>query len=537
MSTFADGMRMGQSAYQQVIDNSRQAEKDARDAQTFQDAQTELAYQRKQRTGIDEAITAQQGLATNGKYQGGNTSGFSDGSAEMLYNQDGQKNLDDTASYANVENRRFGLSTPDYKTSTPATAGAPAIPTVQSRAASQLEIEQGYGNIAALQKDVAGMRASTANQKTLRYDEGYSTHLKAWDTMDDTAKGALIKKLSDDTGVKGNGNWTPGTGKLAGYMTYLPPTGDAVKLSNKEAGQLYALTNLMEVDPTRARAEMDKVSDKVASLASHAFEAQTKGVTANNTAVHYAETGDIGRKKIEQDREYAQGALGIRRSEVAAKAKEADPKLVAESNRLAQLYDDATTPGEQAKIKTQFNMVQGQIATSLGKTMQLNDRSGGKPQMSPEMQQKYRDAMQSLGPNTSKPGSTGDSKYQSDKRFIDDLYGVQQTGGAQRVEAPALPSASPGGLKTTSGNHNTATQPQVQTVDKASRIRDIDMRMGLKGIDPEVYLQLSQERDQLVGGIQRFGLNRPPQQYRWNGGASEGIGSGTTDFGNYQGLN
>ena len=71
-------------------------------------------------------------------------------------------------------------------------------------------------------------------------------------------------------------------------MNYLPPGGDPIKLSAKEAGDLYTLSNLMQLDPIRARAEMDKVSDKVRAVAAQAFTAQSQGVTANNQATRFA---------------------------------------------------------------------------------------------------------------------------------------------------------------------------------------------------------------------------------------------------------
>lgn len=336
-----DGLKLGLNIGQRWIDNDRQKAQDARDQADFQARQDEQAYQKSQRVGVDNAIAAQQGLQANGVYTGGNTSGLSEGSARMLYESGGQKAVDDTASYANVENRRFGLDA-GYKTSMPAEAGGAATPTVQGRAASQLEIERGFGNIAAAQKNVAGMQASQQNQTRLKYDEGYTTYRKTWDTMDDAAKGDLIKKLSDDTGVKGYGTWTPGKGKTAGYMTYLPPSGDPIKLSNKEAGELYALTNLMEVDPARARAEMSKASDKVEALAMHAFEAQTKGVTANNTAAHYAEQGEIGRSNAgstrmnaETNRDYKNQMVDISRDKAAAAGGKGADALWAKAEEVA----------------------------------------------------------------------------------------------------------------------------------------------------------------------------------------------------------
>lgn len=168
----------------------------------------------------------------------------------------------------------------------PMPATAPQQP--EWRKATGLELNDAQARLAAAKGDIAGMEALRLGRKGIEFEEGYKKHFEDWNKMDDAAKGALIDKLSLDSGVRGFGSWVPGKGKQAGYMNYLPPGGDPIKLSAKEAGDLYVLSNLMAVDPMRARAEMDKVSDKVRAVAAQAFEAQTKGVTANNTAAHYA---------------------------------------------------------------------------------------------------------------------------------------------------------------------------------------------------------------------------------------------------------
>ena len=183
------------------------------------------------------------------------------------------------------------------------------------RPATDLDLNRLQATLAAARGDVQGMEALRLGRKGIEYEEGYKKHLDDWNKMDDAAKGELINRLSYDTGVRGFGTWTPGKGKQAGYMTYLPPTGDPIKLSANEARDLYALTNLMQVDPLRARGEMDKVSDKVRAVAAQAFDAQSKGVTANHQATRFANADandaaklGVEREKLGATREYY-GAL------------------------------------------------------------------------------------------------------------------------------------------------------------------------------------------------------------------------------------
>lgn len=181
-------------------------------------------------------------------------------------------------------------------------------------------------------------RADTREQRVEDYDEAYKKHLKTWNDMGDDEKSALISKLSYDTNVKGFGTWVPGKGKQAGYMTYLPPGGDPIKLSNAEASQVYALTNLMQVDPTRARAEMEKVSANVRAMAAQAFEAQTRGINASNTAAHYANTD-----------QYQLGLLGIQRDEAARRKELSD----------LQIGEIKTARANNEKARSLLEQIQG----------------------------------------------------------------------------------------------------------------------------------------------------------------------------------
>lgn len=178
----------------------------------------------------------------------------------------------------------------------PMPAAAPQQP--EWRKATGLELNDAQARLAAAKGDIPGMEALRLGRKGIEFEEGYKKHFEDWNKMDDAAKGALIDKLSLDSGVRGFGSWVPGKGKQAGYMNYLPPGGDPIRLSAKEAGDLYVLSNLMQVDPIRARAEMDKVSDKVRAVAAQAFDAETKGVTANNQATRFANADELGRLEL-----------------------------------------------------------------------------------------------------------------------------------------------------------------------------------------------------------------------------------------------
>lgn len=189
-----------------------------------------------------------------------------------------------------------------------APASAPLGLRPEYRPATDLDLNRLRGIVADAKGDVAGAEALRLGRKGIEFEEGYKRYTDEWSKMDDAAKSALIDKLSLDSGVKGFGSWVPGKGKQAGYMNYLPPGGDPIRLSAKEAGDLFVLSNLMQIDPMRVRTEMDKVSDKVRAVAAQAFDAQTKGVTANNQATRFANADANDSARLAATREYY-GAL------------------------------------------------------------------------------------------------------------------------------------------------------------------------------------------------------------------------------------
>lgn len=198
----------------------------------------------------------------------------------------------DQATSALDEAARRGVVQPDteesFNAAVEATGRGLPMPAPNYRQATDLELNQLGMRLAAAKGDYTGLASARTDRKGLQYEDGYKTHAKAWNEMDDDAKQELLKRMSLDANIPGYGTWVPGKGKQQGYMNYMPPGKDVVKLSANEARDLYVLSNLMEVDPLRARAEMDKVSDRVRGIAKDVFDAQTKGVTANNTATHYA---------------------------------------------------------------------------------------------------------------------------------------------------------------------------------------------------------------------------------------------------------
>jgi hypothetical protein len=290
-TAFQSGFKLGGDAYNQSQRN-RLAEqelelakgRDARAAEEFEQRREEYQRQRTKNAEVD-SITQQltRPNAENYSLARGMAPATGLRTTEAMPSDAG-----DTASVPPIGGLRM-----------PAQGGAAAAtglrtPTMTDRpmtfnaAPTGASAEELLGRISLVKGDTAGFRASQANAKNFKYEDGLKSQYAAWDAMTDDDRFKLVDKISLDQGIPGNGTWVAGKGKQPGYMNWTPPGKDPIKLSAKEARDLYALTNLMDVDPIRARAEMDKVSAQVRALAKDTFDTQSKGVTANNQATRFA---------------------------------------------------------------------------------------------------------------------------------------------------------------------------------------------------------------------------------------------------------
>lgn len=180
----------------------------------------------------------------------------------------------------------MGLQAPEPSTRQPTFNAAP----------TGASAEELLGRMALLKGDTAAYRASQEAARGFRYADAYKNARQSWDAMSNDEREALISKASYDTNIPGFGTWVPGKGKTEGYMNYMAPGKDPVKLSAGEAREIYALTQAMEHDPMKARADLEKASDKVRSVLKDSFEAQTKGIAQNNlTTYHVSDLAEKGR--------------------------------------------------------------------------------------------------------------------------------------------------------------------------------------------------------------------------------------------------
>lgn len=234
------------------------------------------------------------------------------------------------------------------------------------RKATDLEFNQAFQREALARGDMPGLQTLRTAGKGFEYDDAFTTGNAEWDKKTDAEKASLIKQYSYDQNVRGHGNWVAGKGKTEGYMNFMPESGDPVQMSNKEARALFSLVGAMNIDPARARKEMEGVSDKVRLVAKELFETQTKAAKEVNDTRKDQGMLAIQQQQADQTGAYYKGTLAR-----GGGGREADPKLVARNNELYTQLTAEEDPAKRKLIERQLQVVQTQIATSLGKPMML----------------------------------------------------------------------------------------------------------------------------------------------------------------------
>ena len=283
---------------QLAIQNQRQAEKDERQRLLWEREDQRYNDEQAKQAQVDEQLTNLRKLNESGRVG----AGLHMPSASFEAPQQAAEGFTAPAQLGR------GLTVGDAATG----FDAPVLQ-AQGRKARESDYEAILGNVAAIKGDVAGLRASRQAMKTAKYGEAIADAYGEWDSMDDAARAKLVEEASYSRRIPGFGTYVPGKGKMTGYMAYMAPTGDHVKLSPTETRELYAINKATEFDPTAGRAELEKASDKVRAIMLQSFQAQTQGVQVNNTAAHYANQDELGRQRLA----VSQSDLGLRRQQAS----------------------------------------------------------------------------------------------------------------------------------------------------------------------------------------------------------------------------
>jgi hypothetical protein len=285
MGSFADGMKMGQNAYQQSLDNERQAAKDAREKviQGREDA----TYNRAQAQIADEDSAVQQYglLTTQGKRNDAGVQA-NDADFDMAVQATGQ-----------------GLPMPTQ------------MPVQQEwTKATDLDKNQGLQGISRARRDWNGVASLQKEEKGLQWDQTFGQRLKDYAGTEEQIGAAAVHLNSNSKRVSMGDPDKNGIVRVS----VVKPDGraDFMKLSKQDQAQLYAAAGMMEQDPQRALTIMSGVNKELAAAVA----------ADNGIAFKLAEAGDRSAGRVETARH----------------------NRVGESNDSARLAIARTTAGQQS---------------------------------------------------------------------------------------------------------------------------------------------------------------------------------------------
>lgn len=267
----------GLGTYLKMKDVERADAKEKRDQETFDYLKDQREREQAKQRRTDAAIQDYAGLADG--VVDTNTSGFSDPSAAMLHKQGGQQLVDETASYANLENARMGIK-PSY-----ATAGEGGAPTVTRRQATPVDRAAAFEKIAIAKGDVAGIeKAAQAKQKAI------------WDAEDmDAAK--LV--MTNPTGPEAQAllglvkQSIPGSDIALDPKTgmYVGKIADKdVSLSPAQLGQLAVVRNQIGRGDANALSTLAGIDKDLAGAGAGIWKTQVEMAKFNNEAINKGAT-------------------------------------------------------------------------------------------------------------------------------------------------------------------------------------------------------------------------------------------------------
>ena len=519
MGAFQSGFSMGQSAYQNAQENQLRREQGDRENEAAKRESEKYARVTKIQANTDAAEDAVTALRSgvSGAQQGQltQTYGLKPSQVAASVQQGGAEGL---------RAKLAGYDQPDaYDMQSAPALSAPSVSGVAApqglaparftaadlkvQQASPYEMERAMGNVAAAKGDMEGLRVSNLAAKTHLYDETYAKHIKSWGELTDDKKTDLAQKLSESNGFKGYGSYVLPSGKSPGYMNFMAPGKDTIKLSDAETGKLFALSQLMETDSSRARKEMDESSDKIRAVAAVAFDKATAGATLHNTTQFHKDTAISQRISANASATSARAAVtsagaavttaGAAVTNAGANVQRAQTESDYKNKQIGVI--DATQANREVAAEYQDKFSQltpeeqmGPKGKGLTRLFNLSNAKNGVAVSSREADPgKVMDALKAAV-------ESGAFKTPQEARiYVDQLFGLKKP---VPLVNPGLQSANNGtgagtGLKTQGGNPSAPATPNAPKAFYSPTFSDLQFNQAAEkagytssmGNDGEVY--------------------------------------------------
>ena len=305
--------------------------------------------------------------------------------------------------------------------------GGGAIP---KRAASRRDMLDARKNIAVAAQDYGSLGKLEEESRGVEWDDTFAKHIKGYsgspEQIADAAKHintnskAITLHDPDKQGFR--------------QMSVVAPDGTAtlLKLGKHDQAQLWAASQMMDLDPQRALAIMHGIDKNLAAAVAAENGIVDKVGQHQNTMAY-----NKGQLAIANER------TGIARAAAGSKTRELDQQTVEKLNNLSAQISEERDHKARAILEAQYRREFAQAATKLGKVLQPQGERAPKPEFTPK---DVGDEIQRL------QGFREFSKTPYDvlrQKAIENLSGVQSRGlddsvyGSAPKQAPAAAIQKP----------------------------------------------------------------------------------------------
>jgi len=280
MSSFTDGMRMGQMAAQMAIDNRRRDVQDQRDAEEFDWRRADHDEQQATKNAVKgELGRLDSGLTLTADQPVAPAPGLSLGLPVPAAPRTSY--VGDVSAGAGLT---LGSGSVDQAIGAAPTGPIPEQGGALGRTPTASEREAVYGRVAQLQGDIAGMRTADTNRRTFEFKEQFGKHLSEYqDDADHVNEG--IKYLNKTDGIV-----TIAKPDKRGFsqISYVKDDGEAgfSRLSQAERAQIWAASQMMGSHPEESLAVIRGINKDLGDAAAKSA-ATTLGVAKTNNDAAY----------------------------------------------------------------------------------------------------------------------------------------------------------------------------------------------------------------------------------------------------------
>ena len=268
----------------------------------------------------------------------------------------------------------FGASAPDADLGPApqlAPVSAPGGLAVPKRAVTRGELFDARKNIAVASRDYAGLGKLEDEGRAIAWDETFAKHYKAYTASPEQIDAAASHINTNSKTI------TLHEPDKQGFrqMSIVAPDGKAtlLKLGKHDQAQLWAASQMIDQDPTRALGIMAGIDKNLAAAVAAENGIVDKVGQHQNTMAY--QKGQLA--EAEQRTAIARAGLG-------AKTRELSPDTVRELNDLSVRISEEKDPRQRAVLEAQYNRRYGLAATEIGRVVPPRNEQARRPEFTPK---------------------------------------------------------------------------------------------------------------------------------------------------------